>query len=328
MTSPIIAVVGATGAVGREIITALGAKDHPGEAILSLATARTEGEEIDFEEETLPVEPVAEGSFRGVKVVVLAVPAFAARALADKARQAGAWVIDLSGAFAADPAVPLVAPGVGPASGEVEARLVALAHPLAQALALAVAPLLPRGVTSVDATLLVGAAAWGQAGVRALEQQTAALLSGRDVEPGPFPHRLAFNVLPQVGPFQGAATALELQVGLEAARLWGAKAPATRLTALAVPTFHGGMLTATVHLEGPISADAARAALKGSAELKLLDDPPTGVYPMPLLVTADPLVQVGRIRAQGQALQLVAAVDLVGRAAQNAATLALTLSSR
>lgn len=329
MSSPMIAVVGASGLVGREVIVALGNKDHPGEAIIALGTARTEGEEIDFLEETLPLEPVADDAFRGVKAAVLAVPRGAAKALGDQARKAGAWVIDVSGAWAGDATVPLVAPGVAGARSEATGgSTVCLAHPLAQALALILSALRSRGLTSVDATLLVGAAAWGHTGVRMLEQQTASLLSGRDPELGPFPHRLGFNIVPQVGEFIGRATGLEELVRLQTVELFGAGAPPMGLTAVAVPTFHGSLLTVTARFSAPPPLDAVRDALKASGELKLLDEPATGIYPMPLLATGDSKVHVGRLRVEGQALQLVAAVDLVGRTADAAATLALTLAKR
>jgi aspartate-semialdehyde dehydrogenase len=329
VTNNMIAVVGATGLVGREVISVLGNKDHPGEAILALATGRTEGEEIDFLEETLPVEPVGSDSFRGVKAAVLAVPRSAAKALGDQARKAGAWVIDLSGAWAGDPQVPLVAQGIAGARSDVQdGRIVTLAHPVAQALALVLSALRSRGLTGADATLLLGAAAYGHVGVRMLEQQTASLLSGRDPEEGPFPHRLGFNVVPQVGDFLGRSTALEELVRLETLELFGANAPPLGITAFAVPTFHGGVLSITARFQTPPGLDAVRDALKASPELKLLDDPATSVYPMPLLATGDSKVHVGRLRVEGSALQVVAAVDLVGRAAETAATLAISLANR
>jgi aspartate-semialdehyde dehydrogenase len=329
MSSPRIAVVGAAGLVGREVILALGNKEHPGEGITALGTARTEGEEIDFLEETLPVEPVSDDAFRGVKVAVLAVPRAAAKSLGDQARKAGAWVIDVSGAWAGDAQVPLVAQGIASSRGEATGgRVVSLAHPLSQALALVLRALGARGLTSADATLLVGAAAWGHTGVRMLEQQTAALLSGRDPDTGPFPHRLGFNLVPQVGEFIGRATSLEELVRLQTAELLGSGAVPLGLTAVAVPTFHGSLLTLTARFSAPPPLDAVRDALKASGELKLLDDPSTGVYPMPLLATGDSKVHVGRLRVEGPALQLVAAVDLVGRAADAAATLAISLAKR
>jgi aspartate-semialdehyde dehydrogenase len=86
------------------------------------------------------------------------------------------------------------------------------------------------------------------------------------------------------------------------------------------------VLSLTARFADAVALDALRDALKSNAELKLLDDPSTGVYPMPMLATGDPKVHVGRLRLEGKALQLVAAVDLVGRMADAAATLALTLA--
>jgi aspartate-semialdehyde dehydrogenase len=338
-----IAVVGATGLVGRQILSALWQKDVEPDDVRLFASEKSEGVEADYAEETLPVEKAGPEAYRGVKAAIFAVPPEIAQAQALEAQKAGAWAVDLSGAFRLDPKVPLIAPGVneGLLDRPFAGRVVSLATPAAQALLLALEPLRAAyGLSVVDATVLVGAASRGQAGTERLSAQTVSLLSAKEPEVDLFPHRLAFNVIPGVGDFENGLSAAERTLLLEVARVWGnseppgaseatsAALPAFTTTALFVPTFHGTTLILTAHLGKAADGDQVRATLRGAQGLKVLDEPSTHVYPMPMLVTDDAAVHVGRIRCQGTRVQLVATVDNVFRAADAAVALALELAGR
>jgi aspartate-semialdehyde dehydrogenase len=340
-----VAVVGATGVVGRELLQALADRGVPSERVTLLGGERSEGTEVEYGEDTLEVEKLEDAdSFRGMKVVLLAVPPAIARQLAPQAQAAGAWVVDVSPAFRLDAGVPLALPALSPASLQegFRGRVVACPSPVTVALALALAPLQAAfGVEQVHLTALLGASGSGEKGIKELERGTADLLSGRDVEPQVFPHRLAFNVVPQVGPVEPGSgfTAEELAWADELARLtpgWKQR-PVLLGTALQVPTFYGHLLTLTLKLGGtadgaPVGVAAVREVLKGAPHLKLLDAPEERVYPMPMLVTQDEAVHVGRVRALPGApgwVTLVAAIDNAGRgAARNAVDVAALLASR
>lgn len=338
-----IAVVGATGLVGRQILAALWQRDVEPDDVRLIASERSEGTEADYAEETLPVEKPGPDVFRGVKAAILAAPPEVARGLALEAQKAGAWAIDLSGAFRLDTQVPLVAPGVneGLLDRPFPGRIVTLAQPAAQALTAALEPLRAAfGLTFVDATVLQGAASKGGAGADRLSVQTAALLNAKEPDVELFPHRLAFNVIPGVGDFENGLSAAERQLMVEVARVWGGQSlspwgegqgeglPALTTTALYVPTFHGTTLIVSAHLKSAVDADTVRATLRGASDLKVLDDPSTHVYPMPMLATDDAAVHVGRVRALGTRVQLVVALDNVFRAADAAVDLALELADR
>jgi aspartate-semialdehyde dehydrogenase len=339
-----IAVVGATGLVGRQILASLWQHDVEPHAVRCLASGESEGLDLDYADETLPVERPGADSYRGVKAAILAVPEDVAMVQALEAQKAGAWVVDLSGTFRLDLQVPLVAPGVndGVLDRPFPGRVVSLASPAAQALTLALEPLRAAfGLAVVDATVLFGAASKGVAGTERLSRQTAALLNAKEPDVGVFPHRLAFNVIPGVGDFENGLSAAERQLMVEVARIWGGEKtlsasgkgegeglPAVTSTALYVPTFHGTTLVVTAHLKRAVDVDAVRATLKASTELKVLDDPSAHVYPMPMLTTDDAAIHVGRLRAQGTRVQLVAAVDNAFRAAESAVDLALELGDR
>lgn len=323
-----IAVVGATGAVGQQVLRALEEKDHPAQGLTLFASERTQGAEVDYSGESLEVEQLSRESFVGINAVVLACPPEAARPLALAAQQAGAWVVDLSGAFRSEVAIPLVLGENDPLLQHgFNGRIIEVAAPATQAILAALTPVQTTvGLQGVQVVALFGAARSGQPGLTAFEQQTAALLNASDVEAKVFPHRLAFNLVPQVGPFAGAHTTEELALKVEVARRLG-PTPVS-CTMISAPFFHGTMLVISAQLERVFEADALREQLKTVAGLKVLDSPAEGIYPMPMLVTADPSIHVGRIRVEGKSLQLLAALDNAGRAGEVAASLAIKLAAR
>lgn len=320
--SNVIGVIGAAGLVGREVVAALLRHDVEPEDVRFYGSQRTEGEEADYGEEALPIELVSDETFRECDVVILAVPAEAAKGLAEQARKAGVVAIDLSGFSRLDAAVPLIAPGI--AEAPRGAALVSLATPAAQALALALKPLRDQfGLAVVDVTLMVGAAWHGTAGVERLTKQTAGLMNGLDPEAELFPHRLAFNVIPALGGFEKGLSAGERTLLVELARLWANELPAVTATALQIPTYHGQFMVVSAHLKKPADVETIRSLLKADARLKLIDAVDENVYPMPMLTTDDPAVHVGRIRAHGERVQLLVAVDGASRMAETAVDIAL-----
>lgn len=334
-----IAVVGATGVVGSEVLSSLFDRDFPAENLTVLASERSEGEELEYGEETLEVEKASADAFRGMGLVLFATPAEVSRTLAPAAQAAGAWVVDASPAFRADGNVPLVLPGFNSEvlGASFKGRIVAVPSAVTTALVTLLEPLRQAfGVAQVQVTALLGVSSGGQQGVRELEQQTAALLSGREPESHVFPHRVAFNLVPQVGPFMANSPWTEEEAGwtLEAARLFAPKGevPVVAGTAVQVPSFYGHGVSVHVRLRQPAPVDQARAALKASPALKVLDSPGEKIYPMPSLVTADPTVHVGRLRSFPQApewLSLFATVDNAGRgAALNLVEAGLRLAER
>ena len=334
-----IAVVGATGVVGTEVLSTLLLRDFPAEQLTVLGSERSEGEELEYGEETLEVEPVSAETLRGMGLVLLATPADASRTLAPLAQAAGAWVVDVSSAFRADGSVPLVLPGFNSdlLDGAFKGRIVALPSAVTTAVASIVEPLRRGfGVAQVQVTALMGVSSAGQRGLKELEQQTSALLSGREPEAHVFPHRVGFNLVPQVGPLLANSPWTEEEAGwtLECARLFAGRGevPVVAGTAVQVPTFFGHGLSLHVRLKKPAPVEQAREALKGSPALKVLDSPGEKVYPLPSLVTSDPTIHVGRLRSFPQSpewLTLFATVDNAGRgAALNLVEAGLRLAER
>jgi aspartate-semialdehyde dehydrogenase len=294
-----IAVAGVTGLVGEQLLSALVDAGITADDVTALASERSEGEEVAFGDDSLEVEKATPESFRGIQLALLGVPSDAARTLAGAAQAAGAWVIDVSAAFRADAQVPLassawLAQPTPPARG----RIVRVPAARAAALERLFSALRSvGGLREAMVTALCGAASVGRRGIASLEQQTAALLSGREPEPGPFAHRLAFNLVPQVGDFEPSrpVTTDEAATLADLALLMGGTAP-VELSSLYVPTFFGELLNVTYRLETDASVDALRDALSKTSRVKVLDAPAERVYPMPLLVANDASVLVGRVR--------------------------------
>ncbi|WP_224369263.1 aspartate-semialdehyde dehydrogenase [Hyalangium versicolor] len=318
-----IAVVGATGVVGREVLSALFDQGVPSEQLTALASERSEAVELEYGEDTLEVEKTTPESFRGVSLALLATPASASRTLAPVAQSAGAWVVDASSAFRGDGNVPLVLPSFNPEvlGATFKGRIVCVPSAVSTALVSIIAPLQKAfGVVRAQVTAMMGVSSAGVTGVNELEKQTAGLLSGREPEAHAFPQRIGFNLLPQVGPFLANSPWTEEEAGwtLEAARLFGARGetPVIAGTAVQVPSFYGHGLSVHVQLKQAAPVEQARAALKTSQALKVLDAPTEKIYPMPMLIAGDPTVHVGRLRTFPQApewLTLFAVVDNAGR---------------
>src|SRR5215469_3588063 len=319
-----VAVVGATGVVGRELVGALAQAGHPLERVRLLASERSAGDELPFGDETLEVEVVTAERLRATRLAFLATPADVSRTLAQVAEAGGATVIDTSRAFLSDLRTPVVFPRVpGSGLGRVpDAKRFRVPGPVSQALLGCLEPLrATAGVREVSVSALTPASGAGREGVAELEQQTAGLLASRELEPTHFPHRLGFNLIPQVGPFsEGSGSTLEeLSWRAETGLLWGRTAPSLDGTAVWVPTFYGTLVLMQARLGKAMAPAEARQLLQTAPGLKVLDTPGDRVYPMPMLVTADDAIHVGRIRSfagSPDALDLVAAIDNAGATAR------------
>lgn len=324
-----LAVVGATGSVGRAVLEDLEAREIPGVPRL-FATARSEVDLLEFRGDELEVETVSDRSFRGCDAAILAVPAPVARELAPRAWAEGCMAIDLSGAFRSADGVPLVVAGVNDADvarGEQRGIVASASGPVVP-LALSLAPIhREAGLARVAVTILYAASGAGRAGLRQLEKEMVALLNGEEPDVSELSHRVGFNLVPQVGTFgPGGSTDEEEAVESELRRLLAAPALAATATAIRVPVFYAHGLSVNLRTARPLSADGAREALRATPGLKVIDAPGERVYPMPMLAVNDDGVLIGRVRedrSQENGLDLFVVADNLRRgAAGNAVRIA------
>ena len=326
-----LAVVGATGTVGRAVLEDLEAREV--EVVPRLfATARSEVDLLEFRGDELEVETLSDKAFRGCDAAIFATPAAAVREWAPRAWAEGCLAVDLSEAFRSAPGVPLVVSGWNDADvAEGKGKgVVAGASGAVVPLALVLGPLhRAAGLLRAVVTELHAASGAGRAGVRQLEKEMVALLNGEEPDAFELSHRMGFNLVPQVGAFDAAGrTEEEVAVGAELRRLLQAPTLAATTTAIRVPVFYGHGLVVNVRTERPLAAADARALLRQAPAVKVVDAPADRVYPMPMLAVNDDAVLVGRIRdddSQVNGLDLFVVADNLRRgAAGNAVRIAET----
>src|SRR5690606_8547497 len=167
------------------------------------------------------------------------------------------------------------------------------------------------GLQRVDVVSLEAVSGFGIPGMEELSMQTVSLLNGREPDRNIFPHRIAFNVVPQIGSFEaGGETLRERRIARELATLLGRELPALSITCAVVPVLYGTSQFLTVATERPLPAAAAREAFAGAETAKVLDEPKEGIYPMPTLAVGDDeALHVGRIRETPAGLSLLSVAD-------------------
>ncbi len=330
-----LALVGATGAVGRTVLEVIDALDVPVKALRPFASTRSAGTTVAFRDDDLKVEALREGAFTGCDVAIFCAGPAVAKEWAARAWAEGCAVVDDSPAFRGEADVPLVVPEVngGAAAGFRARGIVASPSSVSIALALALAPLREAaGLRRVVVSTYHSASGLGQGGVEELERQARDLLNLREPDPAArFPHRLAFNVIPQVGAFEeGGATEEEAQLVRETRKILGEPALPISVTAVRVPVFFGDSASVNVATAKPLGAAGARAALAKAAGVKVVDDPAQRVYLMPLLVGSEDAALVGRLRddpSQEHGLDLFVSIENTRKgAATNAVQIVAALA--
>jgi aspartate-semialdehyde dehydrogenase len=315
MTDPHVGLVGATGAVGREMLRLLDERDVPMASLRPIASERSAGKTVPFRGQDVPVTVISEQAFDGLDLVVWDTPDEVAREWIPRVR-ARAVNIDKSAAFRMEPDVPLVVPEINPEAARDHTGLVANPNCTMITLLMPLAPLhraaVARRVICSSYQSVSGA---GVAGVEDLYEQLEKLLAERDaVRSGTvdlpagraFDHPIAFNVIPRVGGFdETGSTSEERRVAAEPNKILDARIDIF-CTAVRVPTVVGHGVSAWVQFERPIDAVEARAILARAPGVEVLDDGPGGVYPTPLQATGKDKALVGRLRGDPEDTNAIA----------------------
>ncbi len=332
-----LALVGATGAVGRTVLEVLDDLDVPVRTLRPLASPRSAGTPLSFRGDDLRVETPGPGAFQGCDVAVFCAGPDVAREWAPRAWADGCPVVDDSPAFRMDADVPLVVPEVNPdaAAGFRAHGIVSSPSSTATALSVALGPIrAAAGLRRVVVATYQSVSGLGQGGVEELEREARDMLNLREpAPPARFPHRIAFNVIPQVGAFaEGGGTVEEGKIVRETRKILGDESLGISATAVRVPVFFGHSAAVNVATRTRISAQEARARLSRAPGVKVLDDPAQRIYPMPMLVAHEDSVLVGRIRedrSQENGLDLFLSLENTRKgAATNAVQIAQLLAER
>ena len=305
-----VAVVGATGAVGREIVRILQERSFPLDGIALFASPRSEGRRISFLGEDVTVRALTDGWHQGVDLALVSAGAAVSRETLPSAAARGTVSVDNSSAFRMDPVVPLVVPEINP--DDLASHRGIVANPNCTAIT-AVMPLGPLhrafGLRFLLTSSYQSASGSGMRGVRELAEQIEKLHGEEEVlmrpDPGAlpsgevFPRTLAFNVVPMVerpDPEGSGFTTEELKMGHEARKILGIADLACAATAVRVPTVAGHAVSVYVRFDQAVSVDAAREILRSAPGVDLVDDLEAGGIPTPLDAAGRDDVLVGRIR--------------------------------
>lgn len=326
---PRVAIVGATGAVGVEILSCLETRNFPLSSLKLLASHRSAGKQMLFRGQQLVVEELKPESFKDVDIALFSAGGDISREYAPIAAEAGCVVIDNSSAFRQEPDVPLVVPEINPDAAFNHPRNI-IANPNCTTIItlMALYPLHLRfGLQTIIASSYQAVSGSGQHGIVELENQVRAITQGQPVEISTYPRQIAFNVLPQIDRFTDSGyTKEELKMLNEGRKIMSLPELNVSCTCVRVPVYRSHSISCVAQFKNPVDVEAARACYAGMPGVALMDDPAQNIWPTPLDSTHGDTCYVGRIRkdlALPNALSLWVVGDQVRKgAALNAVQIA------
>ncbi|MBI2343618.1 MAG: aspartate-semialdehyde dehydrogenase [Deltaproteobacteria bacterium] len=332
----VVAVVGATGAVGSEMIHLLEERKFPVERLVPLASDRSMGRQVTFGGAELDVVALHPKALASVDIALFSAGGSVSAEYAPMAAAAGTLVIDNSSTFRMEPDVPLVVPEVNSATAAGWRRRGMIANPNCSTIQLTVVLKPLHEAAGLTRVVVATYQATSGAGGRAMDEMLAqirAVFAGEEPENHIFPHPIAFNCLPQIDRFlDNGYTKEEWKVIEESKKILGLPDLCVTATAVRVPVFIGHSEAVNVSLERPLSADEARAFLRVAPGVIVEDDPATQTYPQARRVAGSDAVYVGRIRqdvSQPRGLDFwVVADNLRKGAALNAVQIAEIVTAR
>ncbi len=295
-----VAVVGATGNVGREILQTLAERDFPADDVVALASSRSVGADVSFgEDDVLKVQDLTTFDFKGIDLVLSSPGAKISAEYAPGAARKGAVVIDNTSFFRMDPDVPLVVPEVNPhALGGYERRNI-IANPNCSTIQLVTALKPLHDLVPIERVVVAtyqSVSGAGKGGMDELFRQTRAIYVNDPVQPEQFQKQIAFNVIPQIDVFmEDGSTKEEWKMTIETKKILD---PAIRLTAtcVRVPVFIGHAEAVNLEFDGPIDVEEARDALRNAPGVAVVDHAADGGYVTPQESAGEDKVYVSRLR--------------------------------
>ena len=297
-----VAVVGATGAVGREMLKTLEERQFPIKELRCLASPRSAGTELEFAGKTYTVEVTTPEKFEGCDIALFSAGGGTSKELAPEAWKRGCIVIDNSSAWRMDPDVPLVVPEVNPEALDGYGRKGIIGNPNCSTIQMVVA-LKPLHDMATLKRIIVStyqsAGGAGQKGMEELSKQTIATLNMGEVQVEKFSHQLAFNVIPHIDVFQpDGYTKEEHKMIYETRKIMELPELKVSATCVRVPVFCSHSEAVFIETEQPLSVEDARRYLESAPGVEVIDNPAENGYPMPLESTGKDAVFVGRMRQE------------------------------
>jgi len=335
--APVVAIVGATGAVGVELLRCLESRGFPLGGLKLLASPRSAGKTLEFKGQPVTIEALTEESFAGVDIALFSAGSGISKRYAAAAVKAGAVVVDNSSAFRMDADVPLVVPEVNAASLAGHRGVIANPNCVAAIATVALAPLhRAYPIRRLTAATYQAASGAGAAAMEELRESTAAYLRGEDFEPKVLPHPYAFNLFSHNADMdeETGYNGEETKVVAETRRILGTPELPIGITCIRVPVLRAHAMALTVEFDEVVTVEEARTILGNAPGLRLVDNRAANYFPMPSDASGQDDVLVGRIRQDigdptGKSLALFVAGDqLLKGAALNAVQIAELLLKR
>ena len=292
-----VAVCGATGAVGREMLKTLHDRNFPASEVLAFASARSEGVKVPYGDTELTVHELKEDSFVGVDIAIFSAGGATSTKFSPYAAHSGCVVVDNSAAWRMDDRCPLVVPEVNPEDLEWHNGIIANPNCSTIQMLVALKPIHDAvHIKRIVVTTFQAVSGAGQKGINELEQQVRDLFNSREIKCDKFPYRIAFNVLPQIDIFlDNDYTKEEMKMYNETRKIMHSDIKVSA-TCVRVPALRSHSESIWVETERPISIEEAREAFAKGDGLVLMDNPAEKEYPMPLFLAGKDPVYVGRIR--------------------------------
>ncbi|MEJ5236830.1 aspartate-semialdehyde dehydrogenase [Limisphaera sp. VF-2] len=295
---PHVAVVGATGAVGIEMIQTLERRNFPVGRLTLLASARSAGKRLKFRGEEIAVQELKPDSFRGVDLALFSAGGSISRQFAPEAVKAGCVVVDNSSAFRMDDTVPLVVPEINAEDVRWHRGIIANPNCTTAITLMALYPLHKAfGCRRIFAASYQAVSGTGARAIAELEQQVRQIVRGEPVTREVYPHQIAFNVLPHVDVFlPNGYTKEEMKMENEGRKIMHHPTFRASVTCVRVPVYRAHSVAVSAEFEKPVSVEAALEVLRQAPGLDVIDDPAQCQYPMPLYQAGRDNCAVGRIR--------------------------------
>ena len=292
-----VAIMGATGAVGQELLKILEQRNFPLQNLKLLASERSVGREYEFKGEKLKVELTCKDAFKNVDLVLSSAGASVSKEFAPIAVDAGAVVVDNTSFFRMDPNVPLVVPEVNPEDIKLHKGIIANPNCTTIMMVVALKPINDLSkITRIHVATYQSASGAGATGMAELKQQYQEIVEGKPVTVKKFAHQLAYNLIPHIDVFtDNGYTKEEMKMFNETRKIMHSDVR-TSATCVRVSSLRSHSESVWFETERPVSVEEIRNALKNAPGVTLKDDPQNYVYPMPLESAGKDNIFVGRIR--------------------------------
>jgi aspartate-semialdehyde dehydrogenase len=296
--TPHVAVVGATGAVGIEMIKTLEKRNFPVGKLTLLASARSVGKRLTFKGQEITVTELTKDSFRGIDIALFSAGGSISKEYAPIAAQAGCVVVDNSSAFRQDDQVPLVVPEINAADVKWHHGIIANPNCTTAITLMALYPLHQAfGVKRIFASSYQAVSGTGAKAIEELKRQVGQVVAGQAVTKEVYPHQIAFNVLPHVDSFLPTGyTKEEMKMENEGRKIMHHPNFRASVTCVRVPVYRSHSIAVSAEFTQPVTVAAARAVLLQAPGLDVVDEPEKKQYPMPLNTSEKYNCEVGRLR--------------------------------